>query len=115
MMQQATLDFSAARAAGRAGAEASLNAAEKEDPEFSTKAKAAILAHLRVVGQASGEELVEIAKLKGAVPRKGDRAFGGVFLALSSQKNPQIRCIRSDLPRKRGHGTSGGKLWGLVQ
>lgn len=114
-MSQLTLNFDAARAAGRAGASAALKCAEKEDPEFSAKAKAAILAHLRVVGQASGEDLVDIAKAKGAIPRKGDRAFGGVFLALANPKNPQIWCIRSDLPRKRGHGTSGGKLWGLVQ
>ena len=25
----------------------------------------------------------------------------------------ELRIIRSDLPRKRGHGTSGGKLYGL--
>jgi hypothetical protein len=99
--------------AGQQGMAASLEKAEKADPQFKDKAREAILAHLKAVGQASGEELVCVAKAHGATPANGDRAFGGVFRALSSQK--LIRCIRSDLPRSRGHGTSGGKLWGLYE
>jgi hypothetical protein len=71
-----------------------------------------MLAHLRAVRQATGEDLVDLAMANGC--RAADaRAFGGVFRSLS--QNKVIRCVRSDLPRKRGHGTSGGKLWELCQ
>lgn len=109
-MNQLTIEF--ARAAGESAANACTSKAQRSDPEFSAKAKAAILAHLRAVGQASGEDLVEIAKAHGAIPVNGDKAFGGVFLSLSKSK--QIVCLRADLPRKHGHGTSGGKLWSIT-
>ena len=67
-----------------------------------------IVAHLRRWGQMSGEELVAAAKLHGHRPHS-DRAFGTVFRMLIQQH--QIHCLRSDLPRVRGHGTSGGKLY----
>lgn len=89
----------------------SLEKAEKHSPGFAETAKQAILAHLKAVGQASGEDLVDIAIARGAVAPDA-RAFGGVFRSLRESK--QIVCLRSDLPRKRGHGTSGGRLWGLV-
>jgi hypothetical protein len=117
-MNQLTIDFNSLAAASATGAaaaaaQACLAKAQRIDPEFPEKAKAEIMAHLRVVGQASGEDLVEIAKAHGAIPENGDKAFGGVFLSLSRSK--QIVCLRADLPRRHGHGTSGGKLWGLVR
>ena len=86
--------------------------ATRADPGFSDRAKDVILRHLRAVGQASGEELVELCKSYGIVPVNGDRAFGSVFGSLSKRK--QIKFLRADLPRKHGHGTTGGKLWGIA-
>lgn len=83
--------------------------AEQIDPDFSTKAEAAILAHLRTVGQCPGEDLTEIAKAHGAVPHD-DRAFGAVYQSLS-RRGP-IKTVAFCL-RKRGHGTAGGRVWGL--
>lgn len=103
--------FFQAQIAGEQGMAISLDKAEKHSPGFAEAAKEAILAHLKAVGQASGEDLVEIAKAHGAVPENGDRAFGGIFNSL--RKGGQIVCLRSDLPRKRGHGTSGGRLWAI--
>ncbi len=63
-------------------------------------------------GPTSGEDLVEAAKLHGYVGHD-DRCFGHVFRSLVRQN--KLKVIRSDLPRKRGHGTTGGKLYGGVQ
>lgn len=109
-MNQLAIDFSAARELGEQAANACLAKARKADPEFSEKAAAAILSHLRVVHQASGEVLVDVAIAMGA--RCADsRAFGGVFQGLI--RRGLIVCLRSDLPRARGHGTSGGRLYGI--
>lgn len=59
-------------------------------------------------GPTSGEQLVKQATAHGYRAHDG-RAYGAVFGALS--RAGKIRCLRSDLPRERGHGTSGGKLW----
>lgn len=113
-MNQLTLDHAIAKNAGRDAAMRSLDRAQRADSTFVVRAKEAILKRLQD-GPCSGEVLTELCKAQGIRPVKDDRAFGGVFLSLSSEKNPQIRCIRSDLPRARGHGTSGGKLWAIVK
>jgi hypothetical protein len=100
-----------AREAGEQAAALCLDRARRADPEFVAKATAAILAHLQIVGHASGEDLVDVAIAYGARPADA-RAFGGIFQKLSRQK--LITCLRSDLPRRRGHSTSGGKLWAIV-
>ncbi|MBN9410853.1 MAG: hypothetical protein J0H69_17045 [Burkholderiales bacterium] len=105
------MNLQQAQAAGQAGMQLSLLAALDRSPDFAEVAKTAILRHLRDNGATAGEDLVEVARAHGA-HAKDDRAFGGIFHSLS-RKN-LIRCLRSDLPRKRGHGTSGGKLWALV-
>jgi hypothetical protein len=96
--------------AGQQGMAASLEKAEKADPQFKDKAREAILAHLKAVGQASGEDLVDIAIAHGAIPPDA-RAFGGVFQALA--RKGLIRCVGFTL-RRKGHGTAGGRVWGLV-
>lgn len=111
-MNQLVIDFSAARAAGEQAAQACLAKAERSDPQFSQRAATAILNYLKAVRIASGEELTEIAIAHGARPADA-RAFGGVFRMLSQRG--LIVCLRSDLPRKSGHGTSGGRLWELCQ
>lgn len=84
--------------------------AQRSDPEFSAKAEAAILAHLRVVGQASGEVLTDIAIASGARPHDA-RAFGGVFQSMS--RRGLIRTVGFCL-RSKGHGTAGGRIWGIA-
>lgn len=62
-------------------------------------------------GPTSGEDLVDFAMAHGF--RGHDmRCFGGVFSSLVRQGSLVV--LRSDLPRKRGHGTSGGKLYGIA-
>lgn len=74
-------------------------------------ARAFILKSLEA-GPVSGEDLVEGMTHAGI--RVHDlRATGPVFSRLA--KEQAIECLRADLPRRRGHGTSGGKLWALVK
>lgn len=61
-------------------------------------------------GDASGEELVLGAKAAGFTPHD-DRAFGAIFGGLA--RRGIIRKVGT-VPRRRGHGTSGGIVWGLV-
>lgn len=110
-MNQLAINFETARAAGEQAAQACLAKAERADPEFSQRAATAILNHLKAVRIASGEELTEIAIAHGARPADS-RAFGPVFKMLN--RRGLIECLRSDLPRKSGHGTSGGKLWSIT-
>ena len=99
-----------AREAGEQAAGACLAKAQRGDPEFSVKARAAILAHLRTVGTASGETLTDIAIAHGARPHDA-RAFGGVFQSLSRAN--LIRTVGFCL-REKGHGTAGGRVWAAV-
>lgn len=109
--EQLTLE--AAQAAGVQGMSLSLEAAQRKDPLFAEKAERAILAHLSACPglQCSGEELVDIAKAKGAVPHS-DKAFGAVFQALA--RRGFIRTVGFGL-RRKGNGTAGARIWGLCQ
>jgi hypothetical protein len=82
---------------------------------FSTDAaKTFVLGWLAEYGPTPGEDLVDAAERTGRpdLIAHDARAWGGVFASLSGRR---IHCLRSDLPRKRGHGTSGGKLWAILQ
>lgn len=109
MSAQLTIDD--AIAAGDQAMNACAAKAERRDPDFSRKAEEAILAHLRVVGECSGEELTDVARARGAVPHD-DRAFGGVFKGMSGRGLIEHRgfCLRA-----KGHATAGGRIWGLVR
>ena len=107
---QLSIEFDV-REAGRTASEACTAKALRSDPAFTEKAAAAILAHLRVVGQASGEVLTDVAMAHGARPHDA-RAFGSVFSGLA-RKN-QIRTVGFCM-RDKGHGTAGGRIWGLVR
>lgn len=110
MSQQLSLDYGTARTAGEQAARFCMEKAVRTDSEFPAKARAAILKHLQVVGEASGEELTQVARAHGAVPHD-DRAFGPVFGGLSRAK--LIRTVGFCM-RARGHGTAGGRIWALV-
>lgn len=105
---QVTLD-EAIEAAER-GMALAIDKAQRTDPTFSERASAAILAHLRVVGECSGEELTDIARSHGAVP-PDDRAFGSVFKSLS--RKGLIRHAGFCL-RRKGHATAGGRVWRIA-
>lgn len=98
-----------AQSAGQHGMQISFIAAEKRDPDFAEKAKAAILRHLRDHGACSGEVLTDIAQAYGA--RCDDaRAFGAVFQGLARQG--LIRKVGYKA-RTKGHGAP-GPVWSLV-
>ena len=99
-----------AREAGEQAAAHCLAKAERSDPEFVSKATAAILAHLRASGQASGEELVDVAIAHGA-HCPDQRAFGAVFASLSRKQ--LIRTVGFCM-RAKGHSTAGGRIWEIV-
>lgn len=110
---QLAIDFNSlaeASATGAAAAQACTAKAERQDPEFSAKAEKAILAHLAVVGRASGEVLTDVAIAHGARPHDA-RAFGGVFQSMS--RRGLIRTVGFCL-RTKGNGTAGGRIWELV-
>lgn len=106
------LSLDVAIEAGQAGMAQALDSAERRDPLFKEKAEAAIVACLHACKQrrASSEDLVDAARAAGLNPGDG-RAFGPIFQSMA--KRGVIRCLRSDLPRRHGHGTSGGRLWTL--
>ena len=81
--------------------------------DFRERASAFILAHLAANGATSGEALTDACKQAAITPPQGmdDRAFGPVYQRLA-QAN-QIRACGSTT-RRRGHGTSGGRVWERV-
>jgi hypothetical protein len=96
-----------ARALGEAGAQQCADAAERRGWD-SAGAQRFVVGWLRRHGPTSGEDLVQAAEEHGYRPQDG-RAFGAVLGALARRQ--EIRCVRADLPRRHGHGTSGGRLW----
>lgn len=106
---QIALDFTAARAMGEEGAKRSLAKAERSDPEFSAKAEKAILDHLRVVGQCSGEVLTDVAMAHGARPHDA-RSFGPIYSSLLRRKLIQVVGYA---PRLKGHGSMGAKIYAI--
>lgn len=101
-----------ARAVGEEAAARCLEKAERDTGFDSTGAARFILGWVVRHGATSGEDLVDAAMEHGY--RGHDmRCFGGVFGALVRTR--KLLVLRSDLPRKRGHGTSGGRLYGLVR
>jgi hypothetical protein len=115
-MNQAAIEMpmqtvAVAREVGRLASESCTQRAERGNPEFSLQARQFVVQYLTDHGNSSGEDIVEAATAAG-IRSHDKRAWGSVF---SRMNGKQIRCLRSDLPRKHGHGTSGGKLWALVR
>lgn len=114
-MQQQSLDFTAppivqARSVGQAAAEKAQARAERSDPTFSERAAKHILYSLGHLKEASGEALTDLCKRDG-ITAPDDRAFGAVYAQLV--RKGQIRCV-GFVPRAKGHGTSGGRVWRLA-
>ena len=96
-----------AREAGHIGA---ARAVQRCAPDFVARAKKFVIGYLAQRGQAPGEIIVDLCKQAGIVATD-DRSFGAVFATLSRAN--QIRCV-GYCDRKKGHGTSGGRVWALA-
>lgn len=99
------VDIKTARAVGEAAAQLATDKAERDTPNFSARAEAAILAKL-ATGPASGEDIT--AYVQSCVPMKDGRALGSIYRRLKNQG--QIRIVGGCL-RKHGNGTAGGHIW----
>ncbi len=115
MNQQLAIDFSApplpvARAIGDQGMQRAADRAEPDEPGFSKRAQAFVLRYLAEQGSASGEDITDACKAAGIQPAE-DRAFGSVYSTLSRRK--LIVCV-GFCARAKGHGTAGGRVWGLA-
>lgn len=84
--------------------------AEAACPGFVWKAQQVTVKLLKVFGQVSSEELTDAIKACGLKPHD-DRAFGAVYQGLARAE--RIRVVDS-CSRRKGHGTSGGRVWALV-
>jgi hypothetical protein len=104
------LDITTARAAGDRGAQLALDFAVRGGFDFEGACKF-VRGWLVRHGPTPGEVLVSEAQAHGYRGKDG-RCFGGVFVRL--QKLGQIKCIRADLPRVKGHSCSGGRLWAAM-
>lgn len=84
--------------------------AEAACPGFVWKAQQVTVKLLKAFGKASSEELTDAIKACGLKPHD-DRAFGAVYQGLARAE--RIRVVES-CSRRKGHGTSGGRVWALV-
>lgn len=108
-MIQANIDFTAARAAGAAAGEHARAKAEEVCPDFSRRAYDFIANYAASTSQVqfSGEDLTNCMKAFGIVPHD-DRAFGAIFA--KAIRRGVIRVV-GYVPRVKGHGTAGGRLY----
>lgn len=104
----ATPTLSQARSTGQAAQKLATDRAERDTPNFSERAEAAILAKL-LQGPASGEECTDYVRASG-VPIKDGRELGSLY---RSMRRRGLIQIVGYCDRAKGHGTGGGKLYAL--
>jgi hypothetical protein len=110
-MRQFQINFSpeiqAARKLGTEASEKARSKAEEVCPGFSALALDFIACYARENERFSGEVLTYAMKFAGIQPGE-DRAFGPIYA-----KAIRLKLIKviGYVPRVRGHGTSGGKLY----
>lgn len=104
---QLILDFS--RRLGDKGAALALDKAERECPDFSARAEAAILAKL-ATGPASGEDCTDYCRDCG-IPFKDGRSLGSIYARLL--KEGRIKVV-GECKRRNGHGSRGGSIYALA-
>lgn len=109
-MEQVTLDLRppdlpTARAVGQIAQRLATDKAERDTPNFSARAEAAILAKL-AAGPASGEDLTDYVRER--LPMKDGRALGSIYASMN--RRGLIR-IAGHCLRKKGRGTAGGHIW----
>ncbi len=78
---------------------------------FREAAQLFIYGYLRQHGPTPGETLTDACKYHGIIPHD-DRAFGGIYLTMARRGiiHKVGTCVR-----RKGHATSGGNVWGLVE
>lgn len=86
--------------------------AERAEAQFRERARQFVLDYLRQYGATSGEVITDMAVAAGIVPHDA-RAFGPVFGYLAHKCRRQIVCV-GYVPRAKGHGTAGGRVWALA-
>jgi hypothetical protein len=85
--------------------------AESANPGFTMRAGAAILHHLRKLGEAPGELLVDLAMLHRSCWTHEARAFGPAFQGL--QRAGRIVQV-GWTTRRKGHRSGGARVWRVV-
>lgn len=106
-MQQLTIEDAIRQ--GETGMRRAESSADRRVPDFTKHVCAYFLALLATRGPLSGEDLTDAARAAGYCPAD-DRAFGAAFrLLLTSGAR-----ITGYAPRRKGHGSSGGKVYGLA-
>lgn len=104
---QLSLEWS--RELGERGIRRAASNAERFQPGFTRHAAAFMLACL-ARGDMSGEDLTDAARRAGYCP-PDDRAFGAVFRAIL---RGGARVVGT-CPRRKGHGSAGGKVYGVAR
>lgn len=110
-MNQQSIDFATratfARSLGAEAGERCADKASKDDAGFRERALDFIVGYIRQVGESTGESATLAAVLAGIKPHD-QRAFGPVYQKAIRQG--LIRVV-GYVPRVRGHGSAGGKLY----
>ncbi|MBO9679541.1 MAG: hypothetical protein J7556_14965 [Acidovorax sp.] len=96
-----------ARKLGTQAGDACLAKAESKDPDFGEKAFRFIVGHIREHGPVPGESAT-LAAVQAGIEPDDHRAFGAVYARALREKLIQVV---GDVPRVRGHGSAGGKLY----
>ena len=99
----------AARAQGQTAAEAATRRAELATHDFRERAKTHILAALQS-GPKSGEDLTDSCVAAG-ITAADTRAFGSIYSGLD---RAGLIAAVGHCKRRKGRGTAGGVVWGLV-
>ncbi len=86
----------------------------KAGARFQLDAAAFVLRYLADFGETPGEQVTDACIAAGIVPPRhmDDRAFGPVFQTLA--RRGLTRTV-AYVPRQKGHGTTGGRVWGLTE
>jgi len=105
-MNQIALDFS--RELGRKAMQRAQVKAENAAPGFTVHAAAYMYAYLVANGPTRGEALTDAAVAAGHAPQEL-RSFGAVFKRLTKIGARVV----GTCARRRGHGASGGKVYGV--
>ncbi|RZL40153.1 MAG: hypothetical protein EOP35_01725 [Rubrivivax sp.] len=101
-------DLPTARAVGQVSQQLATDRAERDCPAFRERVRAAVLEKL-AAGPASGEDLTDHVAASG-IPFADGRSLGGIYGSM--KRDGLIRIVPGvDVPRKRGHGTGGGRMW----
>ena len=109
MTAQLPLDFSAAI---RARDEALERVERVTSADFRERAERFVLAYLAAHGATPGEVLTDKGWTLGGLRPSSLKHWGPVFAKLHRRR--VIHCV-GYVPRMRGHGTAGGRVWELRQ